>query len=220
MNKITIALLASTSLVHSYALDVNHYINTKNCNQIVQNSVFTACYDYSMKGSRYVAYRVDGVKLSEAAIHIKKRPAFYPENSIPVKYRSYPDDYTHSGYDRGHMANHADFDYSANLVYMTYSMANIVPQNPDVNRHTWVKVEAYERTVAKKLGYVNVLNIITYSNTPQRIGKHQIAIPSDFIKVIYNDDKNFNKCFSYHNSTPDSNDNIKDHEVSCIMMLD
>ena len=28
MNKITIALLASTSLVHSYALDVNHYINT------------------------------------------------------------------------------------------------------------------------------------------------------------------------------------------------
>ena len=98
-------------------------------------------------------------------------------------------------------------------------MANIVPQEPDVNRHTWVKAEKYERTVAKKLGYVNVLNIITYSNTPQRIGKHQIAVPADFIKVVYNDDKNFKRCFSYHNSKPDANDNIKDHEVSCSMML-
>ncbi|TXJ00408.1 MAG: hypothetical protein E6Q32_06545 [Neisseriales bacterium] len=59
----------------------------------------------------------------------KKRSNFYPENSIPEKYRSYPEDYTHTSYDRGHTANHADFDYSANLLYMTCSMANIVPRS-------------------------------------------------------------------------------------------
>jgi endonuclease G len=218
MKKILVTLLITST--HVFAVDLNSYINDKNCNQIVTNQVFKACYDYNLKGSRYVAYTVIGTKISDADVHIKKRPSFYPENSIPVKYRSYPDDYTHSGYDRGHMANHADFDYSANLVYMTYSMANIVPQNPEVNRKTWVKAEKYERTIAKKLGYVNVLNIITYSNTPQRLGKHQIAVPSDFIKVIYNDDKGFKKCFSYHNNQPRTeDDSLKNHEVSCSMIL-
>lgn len=218
MKKIVFGILGM-ALTNSYAVDLANFINPQNCNKIITNSVFKACYDYDLKGSRYVAYTVDGSKLTDAEVHIKKRPSFYPENNIPVKYRSYPEDYTHSGYDRGHMANHADFDYSANLVYLTYSMANIVPQNPEVNRSTWVKAEKYERSVAKKLGSVNVINIITYSNNPQRIGKHQVAVPSDFIKVIYNDNKNFKKCFSYHNTTPDSNDNIKDHEISCNMIL-
>lgn len=216
MKKFIMLGFISTSV---YAVDVSKYINDKSCNQVVTNQVFKACYDYNLKGSRYIAYTVDGAKLTDADVHIKKRPSFYPEKSIPVKYRSYPEDYTHSGYDRGHMANHADFDYSANLVYMTYSMANIVPQNPEINRQTWVKAEKYERTVAKKLGYVNVLNIITYANKPERIGKHQVAVPSDFIKVIYNDDKNFKKCFSYHNTTPSSSDSLRDHEISCNMIL-
>jgi endonuclease G len=216
MKKLLLLSLFTSSV---FAVDVNQFINNKNCNQIITNSVFKACYDYSLKGSRYIAYTVDGTKLTDAEVHIKKRPSFYPENSIPVKYRSYPEDYTHSGYDRGHMANHADFDYSANLVYLTYSMANIVPQDPEVNRQTWVKAEKYERTVAKKLGYANVINIITYPNQPQRIGKHQVAVPSNFIKVIYNDDKGFKKCFSYNNANASTNDNIKDHEVSCNMIL-
>ena len=203
------------------SIDINHYINNNNCNQIIQNAVFSACYNYSYKASTYVAYTVNGQKLSNAKIRIKKRPSFYPEKSIPVKYRSYPEDYTNSGYDRGHMANHADFNYSANLVYMTYSMANIVPQNPEVNRQTWVKAEKYERNIAKKLGYVSVINIITYADKPTRIGKHQIAVPADFIKVVYNNDKDFKKCFSYSNSATDTkNDKLRDHEISCNMTLD
>lgn len=212
-----ILTLSLTANVFASTIPVSNYINSKACNQIVKNEVFTSCYDYNLKGPKAVLYTVNGQALKDADIHITKRPSFYPDNNIPVKYRSYPEDYTHSGFDRGHMANHADFDYSANLVYMTYSMANIVPQNPDLNRKTWVKAEKYERTVAKNLGYVNVMNIVVYSNQPERIGKHQVAVPSSFVKVMWNDDKNFKKCFAYQNSQPDSNDNIKDHEVSCNM---
>ena len=214
-------LVVAIFVPSTFALDISQYINKKNCSQVVEKPNYQVCYDYSLKGSKYVAYTVDGQQLITADVHIKKRPNFYPENSIPVKYRSYPEDYTRTGYDRGHMANHADFDYSANLVYMTYSMANIVPQDPEVNRHTWVKAEKYERTMAKKMGTVNVLNIISYTNQPQRIGKHQVAVPSSLTKVIYSSNNNFQKCFSYQNTPPAdvSSDKLKDHEVDCSKIL-
>lgn len=222
MKKILIsACLVALAITNVNALDLNDYINESDCSQIITKPNYKVCYDYGLKSARYVAYTVDGNKLKEASTHVKKRPSFYPENSIPIKYRAYPSDYTKSGYDRGHMANHADFDYSANLVYLTYSMANIVPQNPDLNRHSWVKVEKYERNIAKKLGYVNVLNIITYQDEPNRIGKHKIAVPDNFIKVIYNDDQKFYRCFSYSNNYIESTEQftLTDHQVSCNMML-
>lgn len=210
-------LILTTIPTLSFSINLDNYFNSKNCSQIVNKGIYKSCYDYNLKGTKAVAYSVDGTKLADAEVHIKKRPSFYAENDLPVKYRSFPEDYTHSGYDRGHMANHADFDYSANLVYQTYSMSNIVPQNPDVNRKTWVKAEKYERNVAKSYGKINVVNIVYYSNNPQRIGKHQVAVPDYFVKVIYSDDNKFEKCFKYDNSNPIdlSNDKLKDYEINC-----
>ena len=64
------------------------------------------------------------------------------------RYRSHSRDYTHSGYDRGHLANDASFDYDMKIVRKTYTMANIIPQAPMVNRKTWIKAEKLERSVA------------------------------------------------------------------------
>ena len=60
---------------------------------------------------------------------IKKRPSFYTEKNLKKKYRSHTRDYTHSGYDRGHLANDASFDYDKKIVRKTYTMANIIPQH-------------------------------------------------------------------------------------------
>ena len=213
-------ILLSILSANVFATNVQDFINDKNCNQIVDKTIFKVCYDYQLKGARYVAYTVDG-EMANAGEHIKKRPSFYAENNIPVKYRSYPEDYTHSGYDRGHLANHADFDYSANILYQTYSMANIIPQNPDVNRDTWIKAEKYERTIAQSLGSVSVINGVNYSNNPERIGKHKIAVPTSFWKIIYNDNKNFKRCFKYENVAvlDVKSDKLKDHEVNCTTLI-
>jgi len=78
-----------------------------------------------MKGAKYVAYTLYGDKVN--SVNIKKRMGFYTEKNIPAKYRSKNKDYTHSGYDRGHLANDASFDYSKKSLRKTYSMANIIP---------------------------------------------------------------------------------------------
>ena len=107
---------------------------------------------------------------------IKKRKSFYTEKNLPKKYRSHTKDYTHTGYDRGHLANDASFDYDKKVVAKTYTMANIIQQVPNVNRKTWIKAEKLERKVAVALGMVNVLNGVVYASNPPRIGKNKIAV--------------------------------------------
>jgi len=210
-------LLITILLIYTsvYATNLTDYINKQNCNQIIDKQVYTICYNYKAKGARYVAYTLDGNKVN--AVNIKKRSAFYTEKNLPKKYRSHTKDYTHSGYDRGHLANDASFDYSKKIVRKTYSMANIIPQAPNVNRRTWIKAEKLERSVASKLGEVSVINGVIYSSNPKRIGKNKIAIPDAFWKMIYNDKKNYKKCFYYKNdlSAIVKGDKLKKHLVNC-----
>ena len=211
--KLLITLLfVATSI---YATNFSDYINKQNCNQIIDKQVYTICYDYNAKGAKYVAYMLDGSKVN--AVNIKKRHSFYTEKNLPKKYRSHTKDYTHSGYDRGHLANDASFDYSKKVVRKTYSMANIIPQAPQVNRKTWIKAEKLERSIASKLGKVSVINGVIYSINPKRIGRNKIAVPKAFWKMIYNDDKNYKKCFYYENdlSATAKGDKLKYHLANC-----
>ena len=197
------------------ATDLNDYINKANCDQIIYKQVFTICYDYKMKGAKYVSYTLDGNKVN--AVNIKKRKSFYTEKNLQKKYRSHTKDYTHTGYDRGHLANDASFDYNKKALAKTYTMANIIPQAPNVNRKTWIKAEKLERKVAVGLGSVNVLNGVVYSSNPPRIGKNSIAVPDGFWKMIFNDEKNYKKCFYYKNDLNDitKGDKLKSHLVDC-----
>ncbi len=85
MKKLTlIAVLLFSTL---QATDLNDYINKANCDQIIDKQVYTICYDYEMKGAKYVAYTLDGSKVN--AVNIKKRTSFYTEKNLPNKYRSH-----------------------------------------------------------------------------------------------------------------------------------
>ena len=102
--KLIIFLITLISTITTLqATDLNEYINKANCDQIIDKQVFTICYDYKLKGAKYVAYTLDGSKVN--AVNIKKRNSFYTEKNLAKKYRSHTKDYTHTGYDRGHLAN-------------------------------------------------------------------------------------------------------------------
>ena len=72
-------------------------------------------------------------------IKYQKKTFFLYWEKSQKKYRSHTRDYTHTAYDRGHLANDASFDYDKKIVRKTYTMANIIPQAPKVNRKTWKK---------------------------------------------------------------------------------
>ena len=216
------ALSAFMGLIISSSIltgtEISDYINDEKCDKIIDKKVFTVCYDYIAKGAKYVYYTLDGKLVN--AVNLKKRKSFYTEKNLPKAYRSYNKDYTHSGYDRGHLASDASFDYDKKVLRKVYTMANIIPQSPKVNRYTWIKSEKLERLVAVKLGSVHILNGVIYDENPQRIGKHNIAIPKAFWKMIFNDDANYKKCFLYQNSRDidTKKDKLKNHEIECSLL--
>lgn len=189
------------------------YLNPSVCDMVIdKDGYYRICYDKKLKAARAVAYSLRGDRVKKS---IKKRPRFYDERSIPRSYRATYSDYTHSGFDRGHLANDASFDWSKTSLNATYSMANIVPQYPNVNRHLWLAAEKFERYVAIKAGTADVLNIVKYTPHPNRIGKDNIAVPSGFYKRI-SDKKGFERCFYYANTpNPSMKSPLKSHEIDC-----
>jgi endonuclease G len=184
------------------------------CSQLLHKKYYEICYDYGAKGALFVAYTLDGRVVNNP--NITQRFSFYEEDTIPLRYRSDSDDYRGSGYDRGHMASDASFDYNQSALYSVYSMANIVPQNPDVNRYSWIDTEFLERDKAVEYGKVSVVIAIVYSDNPERIGKDDIAVPSGFYKKIYNTSKNYEACYFYENIPYDiASDTLTQHQVAC-----
>ena len=196
-------------------LSLDMFINSNSCSQVIDKVFYTICYDYHLKAAKAVGYTLSGDLVSE--LNIKKRPSFKVEWQIESRYRASTSDYVHSGYDRGHIAPDASFDWSQESLNSTYSLANIMPQARKVNRYTWVKAEKYERFIAVRLGSVQVLNVMSYSQNPVRIGQHGIAVPSGYYKILFNHEKNYSRCLYYanDNNIVTSEDILRNHEVSC-----
>ena len=215
--KTIIKALALTGLIigSASAINIDQFINDIECNQTVDKEFFSICYSYDLKAAKAVGYTLDGDLVNEN--NIDKRPSFKVERAITSRYRASTKDYTKSGYDRGHLACDAAFDWSQESLNATYSLANIIPQARKVNRYTWSKAERYARYVAVQLGTVKVINVVRYPENPQTIGKHHIAVPEGFYKVVYNKDENFTRCLYYANDNDidTSEDKLKDHVVDC-----
>jgi len=203
------------------SLFIKKFFNDKNCDQIIDKKVLSICYNYNAKSANYVYYKLDGKKVN--TVNIKERPRFYDEKEIPRKYRSTYSDYTKNQYDmdRGHLAPHGSFDYDQKSLETTYSMANIIPQYKNINRHTWIKVERLERFIAKKIGTLNVMNGVVYDSKGKTIGRNKVAVPKAFWKMVWNRDHNYMRCFYYENiiGLDTKDDKLRDHEVDCAKLV-
>jgi endonuclease G len=83
-----------------------------------------------------------------------------------------PEDYTGSGFDRGHACDHEDRSATDAASYATFDMANIFPQAAELNRGPWADLESYCREVARA-GYI--LHILTGGIGEGGIGDHGAA---------------------------------------------
>jgi len=183
------------------------------CDQLLEKateeSTIEICYLYEKKGAKFVFYSLDSTYID--LNNLTDRPYFQSDEEIPEEYRTSYSDYTNSGYDRGHMAPDADFDYEENDLKQTYILSNIVMQDPTVNQEQWVEAENRERELTRLQGQVNVLNIIEYST----VKYNGITIPSRFYKIIYND--SFQECYLYENEVigDPGSDYLEKHLINC-----
>lgn len=100
-----------------------------------------------------------------------------------VKNSPTPDDYTNTGFDRGHMVPAADSN-TPEQMSDTFYMTNMTPQVPSVNRVAWRLLEEKVRTLPFKY----VVTGAIYSNVSTAIGSHNVSVPTELWKVVYLED--------------------------------
>jgi len=95
-----------------------------------------------------------------------------------------PTDYQGSGYDRGHQAPAEDFAWSPETMVDSFSMANMAPQLPGLNRAEWEHLEETVRAWALARGELIIYVGPIVPPHPKTIGANHVAVPTAFWKII------------------------------------
>lgn len=98
-----------------------------------------------------------------------------------------PADYKDTGYDLGHMMSAEDASWSQPTEYDSFSMVNVVPQLPGLNRQEWERLEEAVRAWAWQRGDVLVYVGPVIADHPAKdwqLPRGHVGIPIAFFKVI------------------------------------
>lgn len=124
-------------------------------------------------------------------------------------------DYVRSGYDRGHMCPSGDQKWSEEAMVDCFVMANICPQDHDLNNGAWKTLENKERQWAQRDSAIMIIAGPVYSDSDTKtIGKAEVRVPGAFFKVLlapYADEPR-GIAFVYPNMT--SPGNMQDYAMS------
>lgn len=147
---------------------------------VLTNAAFTVAYDTDARCPSWVEY-----ELTPGEIVVTNRAAIPFRADDRIAESDNAEDYAGSGYDRGHMAPAADFNFNRKALGETYLYSNICPQLPTFNRGRWAEIEREVRALGMR-GAVKVLTFPEYdSGRTNRIGR--VRIPDSFVKVAYGD---------------------------------
>ncbi|MFA6188789.1 MAG: DNA/RNA non-specific endonuclease [Sulfuricurvum sp.] len=128
---------------------------------------------------------------------------FHPEERIPSGDRAELDDYSRSGYDRGHMAPSADMP-NEQAQHESFSLANMIPQVPENNRGIWSSIEATTRHLTNQKGQLYIITgPLFVGNDLKRIGG-RVLVPTKIYKAIYDPASDKGAAYLVDNAEGDS----------------
>lgn len=95
------------------------------------------------------------------------------------------EDYSNSGWDKGHMAPAADMKWSERAMKESFYLTNICPQNHTLNGKSWHTLENKVRSWAERYGRVYVVcGPIIGEGKYGKIGDRKVQIPDAFFKAL------------------------------------
>jgi len=109
---------------------------------------------------------------------------FHADPRLPPDERAELEDYERGGFDRGHMAPSGDFADPRSQAE-SFTLANMVPQDADLNRGLWAGLEAAVRGLATRHGEAYVVTGPVFEGDRLRSLKGRVAIPTSVYKAVY-----------------------------------
>ena len=149
---------------------------------IVEYDGFTVSYNHTTLVPDWVAYQLTAKELEP--VYTNKSSNFSRDPNLKGRQAS-REDYSRSGWDKGHMAPKADLRWSEAAYWQSHYFTNVCPQNPTLNGRDWNKLEESIRRWAKKYGDVYIVcGPLFHSAGYRTIGAAKVAIPDAFFKAV------------------------------------
>jgi endonuclease G len=131
----------------------------------------------------FVAQRLSADMVVRAKA-IDREDVFHAESSLSRSERAELSHYRSSGYDRGHMAPAADMATKLSQDE-SFSLANMIPQKPSLNRREWADIEETTRKLASGYGEVFVVSGPVFAGASLKKIGGRVLVPTAVFKAVY-----------------------------------
>jgi endonuclease G, mitochondrial len=131
----------------------------------------------------WVAEHLTQLSVADAR-KVRRVNAFHPEERLSPADRAELSDYARSSFDRGHMAPSGDMPDEAAQAE-SFSLANMVPQAPKLNRGMWEGVESAMRDLAMQDGEIYVVTGPLFQGSNLQALRGRVLVPTDTFKAVY-----------------------------------
>ncbi len=160
---------------------------------------FIVNYNTSWLIPNWVAYELTA---EETAGDVPRARGFSMDLDYKEK-QAMREDYSSTGWDKGHMAPAADMKWSQTAMNESFFLTNICPQNHDLNGKDWHTLEKYVRDWALKFKKIWVVcGPYVYVNTYGTIGERKVVVPDGFFKAVlrYDGKEYYSIAFVFENN--------------------
>ncbi|CAO3619449.1 unnamed protein product [Mucor hiemalis] len=113
---------------------------------LFERQAYTAAYNRKERIPHWVGEHLTAESIKTGDGVNRGKSKFLDDPALPALFRVYTNDYTNSGYDRGHMAPAADAGTTQDSLDETFLLTNVAPQvGVGFNRQYWAYLESFCR---------------------------------------------------------------------------
>ena len=151
--------------------------------KILRHSAYTSSYNSETLLPDWVAYELteeetEG-RLGRDGIEFRMDP------DLKRTRQAMREDYSNSGWTKGHMMPAADAAFDGESMSETFYLTNICPQSEELNAGDWQFLEKRVRQLARQYGRVWVVTgPIVGENRYGTIGDREVVVPDSFYKAL------------------------------------
>ena len=113
--------------------------------QILFNRYYVVGYSYYFRQAKWALEIIEPNKVNESVV--ERMDNFRSDYRIPQMFRADKQDYSESGFDRGHLVASANLQSSKIENSETFLLSNMSPQAPNFNRLIWKDLESKVRAL-------------------------------------------------------------------------
>lgn len=156
--------------------------------------------------ARTPAWVVERIGLASLNGGVQRTDNFRADPDLPPGRRAELADYAGSGFDRGHMAPAGNLTWSNQAMLESFYLSNIAPQNPELNRGAWARLEETVRGWVLERNDLVIITGPVFGVQDRTIGSSPVRVPQAYFKVIFDPFRREVVAFVYPNAPPTSSD--------------